>query len=327
MYNFLFWSCIEILGYLILLTIVFAFFVIVRSVVKRYIFKNEFNPRIYGEYSVVTGATCGIGYWLCEELARRGSNLVIVGSNEDILKKVKTDIESEFKIKVISIVRELNNLDYSNVKEKIEDLDVGILVNNVEGGNAFSPNFEEIDEEEILDANINFNVVVFVYFIEDDKNRNSQNAGKVFEIFEIRKKGMILNIASPLSYYPFRLTGIYTAIRVSVLIHKAFIDSFTRSLQNEYPFNKHGIHFECINPSAYIGVIPKFALSWMIPLPKHYTTSLVNTFELNVEATGNKVAAIRGAITRMVPSVITDILFVIIPCKIASLFGKNDKDK
>ncbi|KAF1741765.1 hypothetical protein MXB_1577 [Myxobolus squamalis] len=59
--------------------------------------KNRLNPKNYGEWSVVTGATNGIGNCFAELLAKRGSNLVVIGRNEESLINMKLHLATSKK--------------------------------------------------------------------------------------------------------------------------------------------------------------------------------------------------------------------------------------
>lgn len=92
--------------------------------------------RYYGSWGIVTGATDGIGKSFAYQLARAGLNLILVSRSSTKLKAVSKDIQSEFpdtKIKIIELDFAEDDIGagIAEIKEVIEDLDVGILINNV----------------------------------------------------------------------------------------------------------------------------------------------------------------------------------------------------
>ncbi|CAI9587288.1 unnamed protein product [Staurois parvus] len=87
----------------------------------------------YGRWAVVTGATDGIGKAYARELAKRGLDVVLISRTLEKLKKVAAEIEKEFgrKTRVIQVDFTNGSHIYQKIKEELEDLEIGILVNNV----------------------------------------------------------------------------------------------------------------------------------------------------------------------------------------------------
>ncbi|WP_264673798.1 SDR family NAD(P)-dependent oxidoreductase [Klebsiella aerogenes] len=53
------------------------------------------------KYTLITGASSGIGKALSYQFASRGYNLIITARREDELQKLKQDIESRYAVQVI----------------------------------------------------------------------------------------------------------------------------------------------------------------------------------------------------------------------------------
>ncbi len=61
-------------------------------------------------WALVTGASEGIGYALCKEIATRGMNIVIVSRRESELQKIKTEFKSLFPaVKVEFLAADCSN--------------------------------------------------------------------------------------------------------------------------------------------------------------------------------------------------------------------------
>ncbi|KAG6670957.1 hypothetical protein I3843_Q025300 [Carya illinoinensis] len=86
-------------------------------------------------WALVTGPTDGIGKGFAFQLARKGLNLILVGRNPDKLKDVSNSIQAKYgKTQIKTVVVDFSG-DISDgiqrIRESIEGLDVGVLINNV----------------------------------------------------------------------------------------------------------------------------------------------------------------------------------------------------
>ncbi|XP_078531814.1 17-beta-hydroxysteroid dehydrogenase type 3 isoform X2 [Lissotriton helveticus] len=169
-----------------------------------------------GEWAVVTGAGDGIGKAYSFELARRGLNVVMISRTESKLQIAATEIEESTgqKVKIIQADFTKDNI-YADIKNGLEGLEIGILVNNV----GMLPNAHP---SRFLDG-----------------CQNHTMTSLVLGQMEQRKKGLILNISSGVSNYPCPLYSAYSA-------SKAFVTVFSRALQAEY--KSKGVIIQAIMP-------------------------------------------------------------------------------
>ena len=119
--------------------------------------KNYFD--LIGDVAIVTGASSGLGVQFANALANQGANLALFARREEMLKKVKEQIENDYGVKVnyyITDVTDSNKVD-ENVKKVIEDFGkIDILVNNA--GLGLSANTTETSDKEwlqMMDINVN----------------------------------------------------------------------------------------------------------------------------------------------------------------------------
>ncbi|GAB65336.1 steroid dehydrogenase kik-i [Plasmodium cynomolgi strain B] len=93
--------------------------------------------RSYGDTVIITGCTDGIGKSLAYSLIRENVNLFLISRNEDALKSMKEDLlvrNRNYKGQIDYATFDYNTgsfTSYRGIQEKIEKLDVGILINNV----------------------------------------------------------------------------------------------------------------------------------------------------------------------------------------------------
>lgn len=142
----------------------------------------------YGSWALVTGPTDGIGKSFAFQLASKGLNLILVGRNPDKLKDVSDSIQAKFgntQVKTI-VVDFAGDLDegVQRIRETIEGLDIGVLINNVGISYPYAKFFHEVDEE-LLKNLIKVNVV-----------GTTKVTQAVLPGMLKRKKGAIVNIGS-----------------------------------------------------------------------------------------------------------------------------------
>ena len=165
-------------------------------------------------YTIITGASQGLGKELAIECAKQGRNLILVSLQNEGLLRLQKKLIFEYSVQVeiyetnLTIkenVIELTNWVNSNFK-------IDTLINNAGIGGSMS--FFKASEtyiENIIALNVNALVLLTKKLL---KNLN-QNA-----------QAHILNIASMASFSPMPFKTVYPA-------SKAFVSSFSRGLNSE----------------------------------------------------------------------------------------------
>ncbi|KAL7140667.1 hypothetical protein ABFS83_08G004000 [Erythranthe nasuta] len=191
------------------------------------------NLKKYGSWALITGPTDGIGKAFAFQLARKGLNLVLVGRNPDKLKEVSESIKSKSgSIQIKNVVVDFSgDLDdgVSRIKEAIEGLDVGLLINNVGVSYPYARFFHEVDEKLLSDL------------IKVNIEGTTKVTQAVLPAMVKRKKGAIVNIGSGAAIVipSDPLYSVYAAT-------KAYVDQFSRCLYVEY--KNSGIDVQCQVP-------------------------------------------------------------------------------
>ncbi|CAN6851649.1 unnamed protein product [Brassica oleracea] len=214
------------------------------------------NLRRYGSWAIITGPTDGIGKAFAFQLAQKGLNLVLVARNPDKLKDVSDSIQAKYSTTQIKAVL----MDFSGdidggvkrIKEAIEGLEVGILINNAGVSYPYAKYFHEVDEE-LLGNLIKINV---------------EGTTKVTQAVLVnmlkRKRGAIVNMGSGaaalIPSYPFY--SVYAGA-------KTYVDQFSRCLHVEY--KKSGIDVQCQVPLYVATKMTKIRrASFLVASPEGY---------------------------------------------------------
>jgi 17beta-estradiol 17-dehydrogenase / very-long-chain 3-oxoacyl-CoA reductase len=109
---------------------------------------------VQGEWALVTGATDGIGKAMCFELARRGLNVLLVSRSLTKLNEVADELSAKYpKVSTKVVAVDFSNFDSAaqgKVRAQIEQLEVGVLVNNVGMSYAHPAYFAELSHADVV---------------------------------------------------------------------------------------------------------------------------------------------------------------------------------
>lgn len=161
------------------------------------------------EYTVITGASSGIGKAMAYTFAEKGHNLIIVARRKQLLDEIKRDIKGKHAVEVIVNEKDLSVED--NVRAfygEIKASNVTLLINNAGFGDM---NYVwDIDEKKVtqmIDLNIKALTLLSVWYTRDNKDKNVQ----------------LINVASVVGYNVFSMGTPYSAT-------KFYVASFTEGL-------------------------------------------------------------------------------------------------
>ncbi|GFP94090.1 very-long-chain 3-oxoacyl-coa reductase 1 [Phtheirospermum japonicum] len=191
------------------------------------------NLKNYGSWALITGPTDGIGKAFAFQLARKGLNLILVGRNPNKLDEVSKSIKSKYgstqiKPVVVDFSGDLND-GVSRIKEAVEGLDVGVLINNVGVSYPYARFLHEVDEKLLGDL------------IKVNVEGTTKVTQAILPGMIARKRGAIVNIGSGAAIVipSDPLYSVYAAT-------KAYVDQFSRCLYVEY--KNSGIDVQCQVP-------------------------------------------------------------------------------
>ncbi|XP_061919304.1 very-long-chain 3-oxoacyl-CoA reductase-A [Entelurus aequoreus] len=238
-----------------------------------------------GKWAVVTGATDGIGKSYAEELALRGFAIVLISRSQDKLDDVAMSLEDQFGVETKTIAVDFGKTDvYPTIEAGLAGLEIGVLVNNVGVSYAYPEYYLCIpDLDNFVTNMINVNMTSVC-----------QMTRLVLPRMAERSKGVILNISSASGMYPLPLLTVYSAT-------KAFVDFFSRGLQEEY--RRKGVIIQSVLPFFVVTKMTRIRKPTLDkPTPERYVAAELSTVGLQSQTNGYFPHAVMGWVTtKMVP--------------------------
>lgn len=170
----------------------------------------------FGPWAVVTGCTDGIGKAIAEQLASKGFKLLLISRSADKLQQLKTELSGAKDIRTLPVdFSSATANDFAKLRKEFEEIEIGILVNNVGVSYEHPDLFHDVA-------------------IETHRAILTVNCSTMVELTHAvlpgmlqRKKGAIINVGSLLGTVPTALLATYGA-------SKAFSDNFSQAIAKEY---------------------------------------------------------------------------------------------
>ncbi len=178
---------------------------------------------------LITGATSGIGKSTAELFAKNGHDLIITGRREERLKELKTQLETDHKIKVTALcfdIRQLSEVENAISKLSSENKKIDVLVNNagLAAGLSAIQNGNIDHWERMIDTNVKG----LLYISRTVSNIMIEN-----------KTGHIINIGSIAGKEVYANGNVYCATKHAV-------DALSKSMRID--LLAHNIKVTAINP-------------------------------------------------------------------------------
>lgn len=181
-------------------------------------------------YTLITGASAGIGYELAKCFYSNGHSLILVARNVNALNALKAELPETENQNVKIIALDLSINDAARVlfeKTQQEGWHVNTLINNA-GFGTFGV-FDDLDLETLQNMmTLNMiNVTALMHFF--------------IKPMREKKQGQVINIASTAAFQGIPKFSVYAAT-------KAFVLHLSEALHVEY--KKYGVHVSVICPGA-----------------------------------------------------------------------------
>lgn len=189
-------------------------------------------------YTMITGASSGIGLKTAYEFAKNKKNLILVARTTSKLEELKNDIESKYDVSVL--VKSVDLINQENVEalyNETKDLDIDTLVNNAGFGTMSKPiqAHEDKDIYNVIDLNVKTLVNLTRKFILDRSG----------------KGGTLINVGSEVGYETSPMASVYAGT-------KFFVNSFTEMVAQEQEMLNTNIKVKLMSPGAvnteFVGV-------------------------------------------------------------------------
>lgn len=168
-----------------------------------------------GNTALVTGASSGIGAELARLHAAKGGNLVLVARREEVLNKLKSELENAYSIKATVIVADLAQPDSAEqifAATEAAGIQIDILINNAGfGGHGKFHERDLAKDQAMMQVNMVSLVNLTHLYLQGMVSRNY---------------GRILHVASTAAFLPGPLQAVYFAT-------KAFVVSFSQAIAQE----------------------------------------------------------------------------------------------
>ena len=182
------------------------------------------------KYTLITGATSGLGLDLARIYAAKAENLILVARREEIMKKLAEELAERYQIRVKTFAGDLSRPETARklvqwTREKGYEVDT--LINNAGFGSYGEFHKSDLKKEWEM---LQLNVMTLMYLTR------AFLPGMVF-----RGRGGILNVASVAAFAPGpRMANYYAS--------KAYVLSFTQALAAELRNTRLKISALCPGP-------------------------------------------------------------------------------
>lgn len=183
------------------------------------------------EYTLITGATSGIGYELVKLFSKDKNDLILVARNEEKLNEIKNDLKEKYGIDVVVIPADLSIIENAKkLYDKTKELNLKVvkLINNAGFGDSCEFTEAKIDKiNQMIDLNMKALTDLTYYYANDMKEN---------------KYGRILNVSSVAAYLPGPYMSVYYA-------SKAYVMNFSVALAVEMKKYNVKISILCPGPT------------------------------------------------------------------------------
>lgn len=219
---------------------------------------KQFGAGSKSTWAVVTGASDGIGAEFSQQLAKAGFNIVLMSRTQSKLDTLAKEIEAKHGIQTRTISMDasaLKETDFEKLAKATQDLDIGILINNVGQSHDIPVPFHltAIDE---LQSIININCM------------STLRVTQILLPKLLLRKSLVLTMGSFGGYLPTPLLATYSG-------SKAFLQTWSIALASELATSK--VTVKLVNSYLVTSKMSKIKKpSVSIPTPRVFVRATLN---------------------------------------------------
>ncbi|HEJ9149615.1 TPA: SDR family NAD(P)-dependent oxidoreductase [Serratia marcescens] len=168
------------------------------------------------KYTLITGASSGIGKALSYQFAKSGHNLIITARREEDLNKIKQDLEARYPIQVLVNVCDLAKEGAAErLYNQLRHVDIDIMINNAGFGDFSMPwDLDLAKANRMLDLNIKALTTLSLLYVKDYADHDAT----------------LINVASVGGYAVFDIAVAYCATKFYVA---AFTEGLAQTLRDQ----------------------------------------------------------------------------------------------
>ena len=182
------------------------------------------------KYTVITGASSGIGYAAAKAFARRGKNLILIARRIEQLEQLKSEIGAMSDVKVVIITSDLSVIEnVYDVYSRLKQYFVETWINNAGFGNYSLVGQQDLKKiENMINVNITALTIFSSLYVSDYSNSPDTQ---------------LINISS---------AGGYTIVpnAVTYCAAKFYVSAFTEGLARELSENHCQLKAKVLAPAA-----------------------------------------------------------------------------
>lgn len=182
------------------------------------------------KYTLITGASSGLGIHFANEYAKKNENLILVARRVDRLNQVKSELLEKYKIDIIVYALDLNQ--ESEINQFFNTLDSSVFIHRIinNAGFGYSGSFASMQESQIKSM-ISVNVLALTLLVH-----------KVLPKMIEYKTGEILNVGSIAAFVPGPYMAEYYA-------SKAYVLNYSIALHEELKDHNIKVSVLCPGPT------------------------------------------------------------------------------
>jgi short-subunit dehydrogenase len=181
------------------------------------------------KYTMITGASSGIGKALAYEFAEKGHHLVLVARRSTLLNQLKEELEEMYQINVVTKPCDLTDIhQVSALYEELRVLHIETLINNAGSGDYSYPWDGDLDKvNRMVDLNVKALTTLSLSYIKDYQDEDAT----------------LINVSSGGGYFIFNKAVTYCAT-------KFFVSAFTEGLAQNLLAEKKKMRAKILLPGA-----------------------------------------------------------------------------